>query len=102
MQDRLEYILFVALSFIVRLLGLSISRRFSYLLTAFFYFIVPIRKRTVKENLKKAFPGYSKSEINKIAFGSYRSFCITLVEILYLPSLTKNELESSVSNSGIP
>jgi KDO2-lipid IV(A) lauroyltransferase len=102
MQDRIEYILFVVLSFTVRLLGLSISRRLSYMLAAFFYFIVPIRKKTVKENLQKAFPEYNKSKINKIAFGSYRSFCITLVEILYLPSLSKAELESSVINTGIP
>ena len=101
MQDRIEYILFVSLSFIVRLLGLSLSRRLSYLLAVFFYFIVPIRKKTVKENLQKAFPGYSKSKINKIAFGSYRNFCITLVEILYLPSLAKAELGSLVINTGI-
>jgi Kdo2-lipid IVA lauroyltransferase/acyltransferase len=102
MQDRIEYILFVVLSFIVRLMGLSISRRLSYLLAAFFYFIVPIRKKTVKENLKKAFPEYSKSKINEIAFGCYKSFCITLVEILYLPSISKSELESSVTYTNIP
>lgn len=102
MQDRIEYILFISLSFIVRLLGLSLSRRLSYLLAVFFYFIVPIRKKTVKENLLKAFPQYSKSKLNKIAFGSYVSFCITFVEILYLPSLTKTELESLVINTGIP
>jgi KDO2-lipid IV(A) lauroyltransferase len=102
MQDRIEYILFISLSFIVRLLGLSLSRRLSYLLAVFFYFIVPIRKKTVKENLQKAFPGYSKSKINKIAFGSYLSFCITLVEILYLPGISKSELESSVLYTDIP
>jgi KDO2-lipid IV(A) lauroyltransferase len=102
MQDRIEYILFVSLSFIVRLLGLNLSRRISYLLALFFYFIVPIRKKTVKENLQKAFPAYSKSKINKIAFGSYLSFCITLVEILYLPGISKSELKSSVLYTDIP
>jgi Kdo2-lipid IVA lauroyltransferase/acyltransferase len=102
MQDRIEYILFIGLSYLVRLLGLSISRRLSYLLAAFFYYLVPIREKTVKENLQKAFPSYSKSEINKIAFGSYVSFCITLVEILYLPSMSKDELQSSVTFSDIP
>jgi KDO2-lipid IV(A) lauroyltransferase len=102
MQDRIEYILFIALSRIIRLIGLSLSRRLSFLLAAFFYFIVPIRKKTVKENLQKAFPAYSKSKINEIAFGSYKSFCITLVEILYLPSMSKSELESSVVYNDIP
>jgi Kdo2-lipid IVA lauroyltransferase/acyltransferase len=102
MQDRIEYILFISLSLVVRLLGLKLSRRLSYLLAALFYFIIPIRKKTVKENLQKAFPAYSKSRINKIAFGTYRSFCITLVEILYLPGMSRDELISSVQYSDIP
>jgi KDO2-lipid IV(A) lauroyltransferase len=101
MQDIIEYFLFIKLSFIVRLIGLSLSRRLSYLLAAFFYFIVPIRKKTVKENLQKAFPGYTKSQINKIAFGAYKSFCITLVEILYLPKISKTELKSAVNYTQI-
>jgi KDO2-lipid IV(A) lauroyltransferase len=102
MQDRIEYILFILLSYSVRLIGLSPSRKLSYLLAAFFYFIVPIRKKTVKENLQKAFPEYSQTQINKIAFGSYRSFCISLVEILYLPGMTKSELNSAVRFTDIP
>ena len=102
MQDRIEYILFISLSHIIRFIGLSLSRRLSILLAAFFYYIVPIRKKTVKDNLQKAFPQYSKSRINKIAFGSYRSFCITLVEILYLPGMSKSELKSSVLYTDIP
>ena len=102
MQDRIEYILFISLSHIIRFIGLSLSRRLSILLAAFFYYIVPIRKKTVKDNLQKAFPQYSKSRINKIAFGSYRSFCITLVEILYLPGMSKSELQSSVIYYDIP
>jgi Kdo2-lipid IVA lauroyltransferase/acyltransferase len=102
MQDRIEYFLFISLSHIIRFIGLSLSRRLSILLAAFFYFIVPIRKKTVKENLQKAFPQYSKSKINEIAFGSYKSFCITFVEILYLPGMSKSELESSVIYTGIP
>src|ERR1035437_8522002 len=96
MQDRLEYILFILLSYSVRLIGLGPARRLSYLLAAFFYLIVPIRKKTVKENLQKAFPEYNKSQINKIAFGSYKSFCISLVEILYLPGMSKSEMNSAV------
>ncbi|MDR3665629.1 MAG: lysophospholipid acyltransferase family protein [Ignavibacteriaceae bacterium] len=102
MQDRIEYILFIGLSRFVRIIGLKLSRRLAYLLAAFFYYIVPIRKSTVKENLRRAFPDFSKSSINKIAFGSYRSFCITLVEILYLPSISREELKSSVTYSEIP
>jgi Kdo2-lipid IVA lauroyltransferase/acyltransferase len=102
MQDRIEYILFITISYIVRLIGLNLSRRLSYLLAIFFYFIVPIRKKTVKDNLRKAFPEYCNSKVNKIAFGSYLSFCITFIEILYLPNMSKSELESSVIYTDIP
>jgi Kdo2-lipid IVA lauroyltransferase/acyltransferase len=102
MQDRIEYTLFIILSFIVRLIGLGPSRRLSYILAALFYYIIPIRKKTVKENLQKAFPGYSKSRINKIAFGSYKSFCITFVEILYLPAMSKSEMDLAVNFTAIP
>jgi Kdo2-lipid IVA lauroyltransferase/acyltransferase len=102
MQDKIEYFLFISLSRIIRFIGLSLSRRLSFLLAAFFYYIVPIRKKTVFENLQKAFPEYSKSKIKEISFGSYKSFCITLVEILYLPSMSKSELQSSVIYTDIP
>jgi KDO2-lipid IV(A) lauroyltransferase len=102
MQDRIEYTLFIILSFIVRLIGLGPSRRLSYILAALFYYLIPIRKKTVKENLQKAFPGYSKSRINKIAFGSYKSFCITFVEILYLPAMSKSEMDLAVNFTAIP
>ncbi len=53
-----------------------------------FYYLIPIRKETVISNLKIAFPDYSQKEIKKIAFGAYKSFAITLIEILCFPSLS--------------
>lgn len=44
-----------------------------------------------------AFPELDEKQVNRIAFGSYRNFAITLVEILSLPSLTKEELIYSVN-----
>ncbi len=96
MQDRVEYFLWVSLSHLVRLIGLPISRKMAFLITILFYFLIPIRKSTVKDNLKHAFPSFDKNKINKIAFGSYKSFMITFVEILYLPVMKKSEIESAV------
>jgi KDO2-lipid IV(A) lauroyltransferase len=102
MQNKIEYIIFLIFSGFVRALGLSLSRRLSYLLAVLFYYCIPIRKETVFENLKTAFPEYDEKKIKKIAFGTYRSFLITLMEILYLPSLDregmKNFLFSEYSN----
>lgn len=97
MKNRIEYILFLFLSSIVRLLGLNLSRRLSVFIALFFYFIVPLRKKVTLNNLRKAFPDYLEKTIRKIAFGSYKSFSITLVEILFIPFMTRAEIEKAVS-----
>ena len=96
MQNKLEYILFLAFSFLSRLLGLKISIYFSKLIALFFFYVVPIRKNTVLENLKFAFPEMTQKEINRIAFKTYRSFSITLVEILYLPYTKDKKIENII------
>ncbi|HEX9252254.1 MAG TPA: lysophospholipid acyltransferase family protein, partial [Ignavibacteriaceae bacterium] len=60
------------------------------------YYIIPIRKDVVLDNLKHAFPDLSPKEIKDIAYGSYRSFAITLIEILYLPRINKDPIKNLV------
>ena len=92
MKNILEYILFVLLSYLCRLIGLKLSRKFSSLIALFFFYLLPIRKDVVFDNLKHAFPQLSDEEIRKIALASYKSFTLTLVEILYLPWMSKEEI----------
>ena len=101
MQDRIEYFLWVSLSHLVRVIGLRNSRKIAYVIAVFFYYLIPIRKSTVLDNLQKAFPLYSKKEINKIAFGSYESLMITFMEILNIPNMTKSEIKISVDFKNI-
>ena len=103
MQNILEYILFLSLSCLIRLLGINISRRLSSVLALFFFYLVPIRKSTTIENLKNAFPDFDKEKIKTIAFNSYKSFCITLIEILYMPAMTNDEIKKQVhcTNPGL-
>jgi Kdo2-lipid IVA lauroyltransferase/acyltransferase len=96
MKNIIEYVLFLGLSYLSRLLGLSLSRRFSFFVAVLFYYFIPIRKKTVIENLRNAFPDYSEKKIRKIAFESYRSFCIALMEILYMPYMSKTEIGKMV------
>ena len=96
MKNIIEYILFLGLSFFSRLIGLNLSRRFSFCIAFLFYYFIPIRKKTVFENLTNAFPEYSKEKIKKIAFGSYKSFSIALMEILYMPYMSKSEIKEIV------
>ncbi len=98
MKDRFEYIIFISLGFLFKILGLKLSRKASYLIALLFYYLIPIRKKTTIENLTIAFPEFSKKKIEEIAFGSYRSFAITIVEILYMPNLTKVQAEKFISS----
>lgn len=96
MKNFLEYFLFLILAGIVRLLGLKVSRRLSILIAFMFYYVIPIRKQVTLKNLHKAFPEYSESEIKKIAFDSYKSFSVTLVEILFIPFMTREQIENAI------
>jgi len=96
-KNRLEYIAFVSFSYLLRILGLEVSRRVAPLLAFIFFYLIPIRKKVVLENLQIAFPKNDKAANKKLAFGTYSSFAITLVEILYLPFLDKNKLIETVN-----
>lgn len=94
MKNKLEYILFLSLSFFFRLIGLNLARKFSFVIAFIFYHLIPIRRDVVFDNLRHAFPQYSEDKIKQIAYGSYQSFCITLSEILYMPWLSETKLKS--------
>ena len=94
MQNRIEYILFISLSYFFRITGLKFSRKFSSVIAFIFYHFIPIRKKVVFDNLKHAFPDYSGDKIEEIAYGSYKSFCLALAEILYMPWLSEDELKN--------
>ncbi len=96
MKNIFEYILFLFFSFLCQILGLPLSRKFSTLITFIFFYVIPIRKDVVFDNLKHAFPDFSEKEIKNIAYGSYKSFAITLVEILYLPRINKEQIKDVV------
>lgn len=95
MKNILEYILFLFLSFVCQILGLRLSRKFSSFISFFFFYVLPIRKDVVLDNLNHAFPELTSGEIKKIAYGSYKSFSITLVEILCLPRITKEQIKKT-------
>ncbi len=80
----------------LRITGLNNARRLSSGLAFLFFYVIPIRKKTVIENLSLAFPSYSEKEINKIALNCYKSFSITLVELLSIPWLSREQMRNMV------
>jgi Kdo2-lipid IVA lauroyltransferase/acyltransferase len=96
MKNKIEYLLFLFLGLIVKIIGLKFSRRLSFILSFVFFYFIPIRKKTAIQNLTIAFKDFSKKKIKKIALGSYKSFVIALVEILYLPFMSRSDIEKAV------
>jgi KDO2-lipid IV(A) lauroyltransferase len=96
MKNKIEYILFIGFSYLIRFFGLKLSRKFSWIIAFIFFYLIPIRKDITLSNLKKAFPDYSRPKVKRIAFGSYRSFLIALIEILHLPAMTRDAMRNAV------
>ena len=96
MKNKTEHIIFILFSRFFRLIGLNLSRKFSLFLAFFFFYILPIRKKVVLKNLEIAYPENNLSTIKKSAFRIYKSFAITLVELLYLPYMKRQELINAV------
>lgn len=101
MKNLFEYIVFISFSYLFRLIGLKNARRFAKVLAFTFFYLIPIRKKTVFENLNIAFPEISEKEKNKIAYESYLSFAISIVEILYLPWMSDSEMRNAVKIENI-
>jgi KDO2-lipid IV(A) lauroyltransferase len=69
------------------------------LIAFLFFYLIPIRKKVVIENLSIAFPGNDLRTNKRLAFSIYRSFAITLAEILYLPYMKREDLIAAVECS---
>ena len=99
MKNKIEYIIFVLFSYSFRILGLGLSRKFASVIAFTFFYLIPIRKKVVLENLKIAFPNNDEVKNKELAFKIYSSFAITLVEIMCLPFLNKSDLVNAVECS---
>ena len=99
MKNKIEYIIFVLFSYSFRILGLGLSRKFASVLAFTFFYLIPIRKKVVLENLKIAFPNNGEVKNKELAFKIYSSFAVTLVEIMCLPFLNKSDLVNAVECS---
>ena len=99
MKNIIEYIIFILFSGFYRLIGLNLSRKFSLVLAFFFFYIIPIRKKVVLKNLQIAYPEYNLSAVKKLGFRIYKSFAISLIELLYLPYMKRQEIIDAVECS---
>src|SRR4030095_4039873 len=91
-MDFLAYLLFIVLETIIPIFPLSFWRFIARLNAYFFYYIVPIRKKTARDNLKLAFTEKTPREISHIIKGSYINVLTVIAEFFYMRKLDKTGL----------
>lgn len=95
MKNRLEYGLFVFSSALFCLLGVKLARKAASPLAYLFYYLIPIRKSVVLENLDIAFPDKSKRQKEKIALANYRSVALTFIELMLMPKFNEKTIREN-------
>ena len=93
-KNKVEYLIFIGFSRLIGVFGMESAKYFAKFFAFLFFYVIPVRKKVVISNLRKAFPGYPEDKIKKIAFDNYFNFAVTVVEIMCIPSLSKEELQS--------
>lgn len=94
LQNQTEFILFKLFVKISNFIGVKKAHYAGTILAYVFFCIIPIRKKVVITNLRKAFPELSNKRLKETAFNSYKSFATTLFEILCIPYLSKEDIYS--------
>ena len=88
MQDRIEYVLYIFLGWLVRLMSWHGVNRFASRLAEVVFYCIPIRRSLTLNHLRMAFPQKSQEEIKAIALAAYRNLVISLLEVFWFSRLT--------------
>lgn len=101
MKNKLEYIAFIAVAKTVQLLGYKRLHLPAKILSFIFYNLLQLRRDVVLKNLKTAFPKKSENELESIAKKSYYHFSRLILEIMCIPKMSSEELQTIVRCSEI-
>jgi len=91
-KNKIEFALWKFFTNVVQKVGFKRIPKFANLLAIIFFYVIPIRKSVVIENLKKAFPEKSEKDIINLAFKNFVSVGITFMEIMAFQKMNKAEI----------
>jgi len=99
----IEFVAFQFIAFLVQLLPLSVVRKMGRGLGRFVYVRIGYRKEVTLNNLRRAFPEKSETELIGIARGAFENIGISLLELAWFPRMTRQEIleEMRFDNPGI-
>jgi KDO2-lipid IV(A) lauroyltransferase len=96
LKYKIEYLFFSLLTKLFHGLGLNKTRQSTKYLSYMLYYLIPIRKRIIHDNLKVACPLKTEAELKKLSISTYRNILLTFFELMSLPFISNSEIESSV------
>lgn len=96
-QHYIEYIALVIFMFLLHLLPINFARKIGLVLADIAFVFVPIRKKHIIESLTIAFPNKTSGEIIYIAKDVYKQFTNTIVEIMFLKKMSKQQLKETIN-----
>lgn len=99
----IEFAAFQFMAFLVQLLPLSVVRTMGRGLGRFVYSRIGHRRAVTLNNLRRSFPQKPESEIALIARGAYENIGISLLELIWFPRLTREQILKEVrfDNPGV-
>jgi Kdo2-lipid IVA lauroyltransferase/acyltransferase len=102
LQHLIEYAALAVFAFCARLLPLSWARFLMRRFADFIFYVVPVRKKVVIKNLTDSFKDEkSPEEILGIARRAYAQFAQTMLELLFFPKLSPEDIDKMVTVEGL-
>ncbi len=88
----IEYVAFQTVAFLVQLMPISGAQWVGRKLGGFVFHPIGYRKEVTLSNLRRAFPEKPEAEIVAIARGAYENIGISLLEFVWFPRMSREQL----------
>ncbi|MDR3281495.1 MAG: hypothetical protein LBS78_00490, partial [Endomicrobium sp.] len=92
LQNYLEYFAINVSLWFLRLFSFGVSLKIGKFMAVFVYHCIPIRRKHILNMLLISFPEKSKKEIKFIVKNVYKNFMITVVEVIFSPKMSNEEI----------
>jgi KDO2-lipid IV(A) lauroyltransferase len=92
-QDYTEYIALRIVIFFIRLVPFKFAVKIGEFLGTISFYLVNFRRSHVINMLTQSFPEKSKKEIRTIARKTYENFARTVVEIIFFPTMSNEDIK---------
>jgi KDO2-lipid IV(A) lauroyltransferase len=93
LQDYAEYTALKIAVFFIRLLTFKVAVKAGEMIGVISYYIVNFRRLHVIDMLTQSFPEKSQKEIKIITRNTYKNFARTVVEIIFFPIMSNEEIK---------